>query len=81
MNQRICMPQVIKESISKSLSFVRSRDQAGNVKKLDGYRSSALNASPIVGLTKSRYIITGTRAWDLKISNRSLWIDGGETDA
>jgi hypothetical protein len=74
------MPQVIKKPISESLSFVRSGNEACNIEKLDRNRPSALNARPIIGLTKFRDVITGTCTRNLEISDCPLGVDGGKAE-
>ena len=49
VNQRISMPQVIKELVAQTASHVCTRYQPSDVKKLDRYRAPAGDAGAIVG--------------------------------
>ena len=79
MNQRICMTQVIQEFISQTPSLVCPRDKARNVQKLDRNGSSSLEATSVVRFALIRNIESLACAFDLKVANGALRVNGGET--
>ncbi len=54
VDQRVGVSQVVEELVAQPLALVRARDQAGDVKQLDGHASSPIVARPVVGLALVR---------------------------
>jgi hypothetical protein len=79
MYQRVGVPQIVQELISKALSLMRSWDKSCNVKQLDRYRAASVDTGAVVRLTSIRDVVAGACTINLKVSNGALGIYGCET--
>lgn len=78
VNQRIRMSQIIQELVSQPPALVGSRDQTCNIQELDGYGTSPFVATAVVRPAPVRNIVSLAGAFDLKVPDSSLRVNGGE---
>lgn len=73
------MPEVVKEPVTQTTALVGARYETGDVEELDRDGAAAFNAGAVVRPTFVLEVISGTGARDLKITDRSLGVDGGKS--
>lgn len=75
------MSQVIEELVAQPFALMRSGDETGYVEQFNGHTTLAVDARTVVWLAPFANIVARAGAVYLKIADRSLGVDGGETVA
>lgn len=81
MYECIGVPQIIEKSVPQTLPLMSTRNQSGDVKELDGNRSSSIYATTVIRFASIRDIISSASTIDLKVADGSLRIDCREAVA
>ena len=79
MYQSVGVSQVVEKLVAQSFALVCAGDETGYVEQFDGHTTLAVDAGTVVGLAPFANAIARARAVYLKVADRSLGVDGGET--
>jgi hypothetical protein len=78
VNQCISVAQIIQKFVAQSSSLVRSWHKTRNVQQFNGDRAPPFVAAAIIGPASIRHVMSLACAFDLKVSDGSLGVNGGE---
>lgn len=74
------MSQVVEELVAKPFALVRSGDETGYVEQFNGHTTLSVHAGAVVGLAPFANAIARAGTVYLEVADRSLGVDGGETE-
>jgi hypothetical protein len=79
MYQCICVSQVVQEPVSETFAHVCAWHETSNIKKFYRNGSPSFDTAAVVGFATVGEVEAGAWAFDLKVADGTLGVDGCES--
>ena len=79
MDEGVGVTKIVQEFVAQASTLMGARHETGHIEQFNGHRSCSGDAGAVVGFAAGLEIVASTRAGELEVTNRSLWVYGGES--